>query len=64
MNLYSILELTPEATLDDIKKSYRKLALKYHPDKNKQVGAAEKFHSILMSYEILSDPEQKKNMII
>ena len=60
MNLYSILELSPNASLDDIKKSYRKLALKYHPDKNKDVGSAEKFHSISMAYEILSDIEQKQ----
>ena len=60
MNLYSILELSPNATLEDIKKSYRKLALKYHPDKNKDAGSAEKFHSISMAYEILSEPEQRE----
>ena len=60
MNLYSILELLPEASQDDIKKSYYKLALKYHPDKNKDIGSAEKFHSISMAYEILSDIEQRK----
>jgi len=59
MNLYSILEIDPNVSQDEIKKAYKKLALKYHPDKNPDSGAAEKFHSIAMAYEILSDPEQR-----
>jgi DnaJ-class molecular chaperone len=59
MNLYSILEIESNASQDEIKKAYKKLALKYHPDKNSDPGAAEKFHSIAMAYEILSDPEQR-----
>jgi DnaJ-class molecular chaperone len=60
MDLYSVLNLTPSATPEEIKKSYRILALKYHPDKNPDKNASEKFHSISMAYEILSDPEQRK----
>lgn len=60
MNLYSILEIDPNATQDEIKKAYKKLALKYHPDKNPDPNSAEKFHSLVMAYEILSDPEQKR----
>ncbi|SAM03009.1 hypothetical protein [Absidia glauca] len=57
---YEILELTEEATDHDIKKAYRKLALKYHPDKNPSPDAAEKFKEISHAYEILSDPNKRR----
>ena len=60
-NLYEILGLTNNASDDEIKKAYRKLAIKYHPDKNKEPGATEKFQEISNAYNILSDPEKKQN---
>lgn len=57
--LYSILGITPDADDKAIKKAYRKLARKYHPDVNKDKGAEEKFKEINMANEILSNPERR-----
>lgn len=58
---YSILGISKSASEDEIKKAYRKKALQFHPDKNKEAAAEEKFKEIGEAYEILSDGE-KRNM--
>ena len=59
-SLYETLEINESATADEIKKAYRKLARKYHPDVNKEASAEEKFKEINAAYEVLSDPQKKQ----
>jgi len=59
-SLYETLEINDNASADEIKKAYRKLARKYHPDVNKDKDAEEKFKEINAAYEVLSDPEKKQ----
>lgn len=56
---YQILGVSRDADANTIKKAYRKLAMKYHPDVNKEAGAEERFKEINEAYGALSDPEKK-----
>ena len=60
-NYYDILGISKDASPDEIKSAYRKLAKKYHPDINKEPGASDKFKEINEAYECLSDPTKKSN---
>ena len=62
-NLYQVLNLTPRATQENIKKSFRKLARELHPDKHsgsKKKEMEEKFVELANAYEILSDPKKRR----
>lgn len=57
---YAILNVKKGASDEELKKAYRKSALKYHPDKNKSPGAEEKFKEIGEAYDVLSDPKKRQ----
>jgi len=57
---YEILGVPKNSSKEDIKNAYRKLALQYHPDRNKAQGAEEKFKEISEAYAVLSDEEKRK----
>ncbi|KIL59287.1 hypothetical protein M378DRAFT_180881 [Amanita muscaria Koide BX008] len=59
---YDLLNVSPLATTDEIKKSYRRLAIQYHPDKNLNdpASSAERFKEISIAYQTLSDPELRR----
>ncbi|MCZ6675968.1 MAG: DnaJ domain-containing protein [Candidatus Poribacteria bacterium] len=60
IDYYRILEISPDASIESIKKAYRKLAIRYHPDKNQNDPAAhDRFHRISEAYSVLSDPQQR-----
>jgi molecular chaperone DnaJ len=58
---YEILGLGRDASQDEIKKAYRKLAKKYHPDVSKDAGAEEKFKELSEAYEVLIDPQKRES---
>ncbi len=59
-NYYEVLGLTANATLAEIKTTYRKMASQYHPDKNSDSDAPAKFRQVQEAYETLSDIDKKK----
>lgn len=58
-DLYAVLGVDRAANVDDIRRAYRKLALKFHPDKNKAPDAAEKFKAAAEAYSVLADDEKR-----
>lgn len=58
-DFYEILGIAKGASKDEIKSAYRKMALKYHPDRNKEANAEEKFKEINEAYEVLSNDQKK-----
>src|SRR5206468_12971783 len=57
---YDILGVSKTATQDEIKRAYRKLALQYHPDRNKTKEGEEKFKEVTKAYEVLGNEEKRK----
>ncbi len=58
-NLYDILGVASTATHAEIRKAYRKLAVKYHPDRNPDAAAQEQFRKVTQAYEVLNDPTRR-----
>jgi len=59
-DFYDLLEVARDATADDIKRAYRRLARQLHPDTNPDPVAEERFKEITVAYEVLSDPEKRQ----
>ena len=56
---YEVLGVPRDATQEDLKKAFRKQALKFHPDRNKESDAGERFKEVNEAYQVLSDPQRK-----
>lgn len=59
-DFYEVLGVSKNASADEIKRAYRKLALEYHPDRNRTKDASSKFKEVSRAYEVLSDPQKKQ----
>ncbi|HEX8923396.1 MAG TPA: DnaJ domain-containing protein, partial [Patescibacteria group bacterium] len=59
-DFYEVLGISKNATKEEIKKAYRRMALEWHPDRNKSADAEEKFKEINEAYEVLSNDDKKK----
>jgi molecular chaperone DnaJ len=59
-DFYAVLGISADASADEVKKAYRKLARKYHPDANRDLSAERRFKEIGEAYAVLSDPEQRQ----
>ena len=57
---YEVLGVKRDASDDDIKRAFKRLAIKYHPDRNKDADAGEKFREINEAYQVLSDPQKRQ----
>ena len=58
-NLYNVLGVSPSASTDEIKKAYRVLAMRHHPDRNDHPLSESRFNAINKAYETLSDPKKR-----
>lgn len=58
-NPYHILGVSPNATTDEIKKAYRSLAMRHHPDRSEHTSAESRFDAIQKAYELLSNPKKR-----
>ena len=56
---YQVLGVPRSASQEDIRTKFRRLALEYHPDRNRDPGAQEKFKEINSAYQVLSDPQKR-----
>ena len=61
---YEVLGVERGASDAELKKAYRRLAMKYHPDRNKAPDAEEKFKEIAEAYAVLSDPKKRAQYVI
>ncbi|OQR72685.1 dnaJsubfamily C member 5B isoform X1-like, partial [Tropilaelaps mercedesae] len=60
LGLYEVLGLNKKATDTEIRRAYRRLALEYHPDRNKEVDAARKFRRVQYAQKVLLDPHKRQ----
>ena len=58
-NYYEVLGLSKDASMEEIKKAFRKLAFEYHPDRNKTNASEARFKTINEAYQVLSDPKTR-----